>query len=901
MRRAVSKALAGGSRLLHERTILVLTLMFCAGVAVMLWQVSRLQTNLIASIALQDASLYAQAVAEFRTLYTSEVVEAVRGHGIAVTHDYATKAGAIPLPATLSMLLGKHIGAHESGAQTRLYSAYPFPWRQQEGGLQDAFGQEAWKALQQHAAAPFYRFEEVQGRRSLRYATADRMRPSCINCHNTHPASPKTDWQTGDVRGVLEVVLPLDAAIARTRRGLQGTLALMTVMSMLGLSGLALVISRLRRSATDLAQRARTLQNEIIERQRVEDALRESEAQYRTLVEGSIQGIAVFDQHGTRVFANAAYASIFGYEDSQELIGESVIECIAPHDRERLYRDSVARYRGEAAPIHIEYQGVRKDATLIWLESMVSCVSWAGAPAQLATMIDITERKRAEQERLRLEQQMQQAQKLESLGVLAGGIAHDFNNLLTGILTNAGMARQALAPHHPATSYVGEAIQGARLASHLTGQLLAYAGKGRFHIRPLDLSAEVRELEPLLTTAIRGQGRLVLELAPHLPSIEADPAQLHQVLMNLVLNAAECVAEEVTIRITTDSRALVSDDLGQLVPGHHLSVGDCVVLQVQDTGCGMDEATVQRIFDPFFTSKATGRGLGLAATLGIVHGHGGGLRLTSRVGRGTTFELYFPASDKPVDQVAEDNPRDLSGQGVILVVDDDVFVLKAASAALQRLGYRVLLAEDGERALAVFQERLQEIDLIVLDRTMPGLSGEETFRRLRALHPEVKVLLSSAYDEAEVAGQVATTSVVGFLHKPYGPEQLGTQVKQLLEGADASVPVMTTPDADLVAVQASFRQRLPARLDALAVGLREAQATSGSDEALQATHRIAHTLKGTVGSYGFDNLATVLEDIETTLKEGRDGKRRWTEMDWSQMLDIVDQARASLTRETPSD
>ena len=775
MRRAVSRALAGGSRLLHERTILVLTLMFCAGVAVMLWQVSRLQTNLIASIALQDASLYAQAVTEFRTLYTSEVVEAVRGHGVAVTHDYATKAGAIPLPATLSMLLGKHIGAHESGAQTRLYSAYPFPWRQQEGGLQDAFGQEAWKALQQPAAAPFYRFEEVQGRRSLRYATADRMRPSCINCHNTHPASPKTDWQTGDVRGILEVVLPLDAAIAGTRRGLQGTLALMTVMSMLGLSGLALVIGRLRRSAADLAQRARTLQSEIIER------------------------------------------------------------------------------------------------------------------------------RRAEQERRQIEQQMQQAQKLESLGVLAGGIAHDFNNLLTGLLTNAGMAKQALAPHHPATAYVREAIQGARLASHLTGQLLAYAGKGQFHIRPLDLSAEVRALQPLLTTAVRGQGRLVVQLASHLPSLEADPAQLHQVLMNLVLNAAECMAEEVTIRITTSRRALVSADLEQLVPGHHLRVGECVVLQVQDTGCGMDEATVQRIFDPFFTSKATGRGLGLAATLGIVHGHGGGLRLTSQVGRGTTFELYFPASDQPVAPVAEDAPRDLSGQGVILVVDDDVFVLKAASAALHRLGYRVLLAADGARALEVFQSRLQEIDLIVLDMTMPGLSGEETFRRLRALHPEVKVVLSSAYDEAEVAAQVATTSGVGFLPKPYGPEQLGTQVKQLLEGAAASGPVLSAPDADLVALQALFRQRLPGRLDALAVALREAQATRGSEAALQGAHRMAHTLKGTVGSYGLDELARVLEDVETTLQEGRDGKRQWTDRDWSRLRDRVDQARAALERETPSD
>ena len=204
-------------RLLHERTILVLLLLFCLGMGCMLWYVSRLQSNLIASIALQDASLYAQALAEFRTLYTSEVVETVRPRGIEVTHDYMTHAGAIPLPVTLTMLLGKRISAHEAGAQIRLYSPYPFPSRRAEGGLRDAFGQAAWNFLQRNSTASFHRFEEVQGRPSLRYATADMMRPGCVNCHNTHAASPKTDWQTGDVRGVLEVVFPLDTAIAPPR------------------------------------------------------------------------------------------------------------------------------------------------------------------------------------------------------------------------------------------------------------------------------------------------------------------------------------------------------------------------------------------------------------------------------------------------------------------------------------------------------------------------------------------------------------------------------------------------------------------------------------------------------------------------------------------------------------
>src|SRR5215475_3389880 len=248
VRQAIAHTVAACVRLLHERTTLVLLLLFCLGMGCMLWHVSRLQSNLIASIAIQDASLYAQALAEFRTLYTSEVVETVRSRGIEVTHDYMTHAGAIPLPVTLTMLLGKRISAHETGAQVRLYSPYPFPSRRAEGGLHDTFAQAAWDYLQHHPSTSFHRVEEVQGRPSLRYATADLMRPSCVNCHNTHLDSPKTDWKTGDVRGVLEIIFPLDTAVAQTRVGLRGTFALMVVMSGVGLSGLALVIGRLRRS-----------------------------------------------------------------------------------------------------------------------------------------------------------------------------------------------------------------------------------------------------------------------------------------------------------------------------------------------------------------------------------------------------------------------------------------------------------------------------------------------------------------------------------------------------------------------------------------------------------------------------------------------------------------------------
>jgi signal transduction histidine kinase len=249
----VSKATDRLRRLLHERPLLVLTVMFGIGVVIIQWHVSRLQSNLIASVTLNNASLYAQALEEFRTLYTSEVAVRARMKGVEVTHDYDVKEGAIPLPATLSLLLGNHIAAKGSGGHPRLFSDYPFPWRQ-NGGPQDDFEKQALQYLRQHPDQPFTRIEDFMGRPSLRYAKADLMRASCVDCHNKHPDSPKTTWQEGDVRGVLEVILPLDAAVAQTHANVRGTFYLMVTMTVFGLLGLALVIGEVRRSTAE-AQR----------------------------------------------------------------------------------------------------------------------------------------------------------------------------------------------------------------------------------------------------------------------------------------------------------------------------------------------------------------------------------------------------------------------------------------------------------------------------------------------------------------------------------------------------------------------------------------------------------------------------------------------------------------------
>ena len=249
--------LAPAWRLLHQRTVLVLTLLFGLAAAVLLWHKFRMSRTLVQSTALQNAALYSEAIAAFRTLYTSEVVEVVRKQGITVTHDYRQHAGAIPLPVTLSMQLGKQIGSYQSGAETRLYSPYPFPWRKEDGGLRDEFAQQAWGHLTRNPDQRFYQFEHLNGRAVLRYATADTMRRSCVECHNTHPDSPKIDWKEGEVRGVLEVVLPMTDVEEATTAGVRESIVLIAAIMIVGVSGLAVVIGRLRQTTEDLQHRMR--------------------------------------------------------------------------------------------------------------------------------------------------------------------------------------------------------------------------------------------------------------------------------------------------------------------------------------------------------------------------------------------------------------------------------------------------------------------------------------------------------------------------------------------------------------------------------------------------------------------------------------------------------------------
>lgn len=399
-------------------------------------------------------------------------------------------------------------------------------------------------------------------------------------------------------------------------------------------------------------------------------------------------------------------------------------------------------------------------------------------------------RKRAEEERNRLERELQHAEKLKSLGLLAGGIAHDFNNVLVPVLGNIDLALSEPGLSPSARKYLEDVSDAAERATELTRQMLAYSGKGKFVVAPIDLSWAVQEMARLLEASISKKITVEYELAEDLPAVEADAAQLGQVIMNLAINASEAIGDQrgsVTLR--TGTSELSAAQLADAYSKEPLPSGRYVYLEVSDTGSGMDADAQKKAFDPFFTTKSTGRGLGLAAVSGIVRGHHGAIKFDTKSEQGTTFTVFFPACGKPFARKREASPVEPSwrGSGTVLVVDDDESVRSLAKNVLQKAGIRILVAADGVEAVEVFQDHRAEVVLVVLDLTMRNRSGEETLRELRRMQPEVKVIVSSGYTAEDVSTQLAGEDAVVFLQKPYKPAQLLDAVRRLQRAPRSSV------------------------------------------------------------------------------------------------------------------
>jgi len=398
---------------------------------------------------------------------------------------------------------------------------------------------------------------------------------------------------------------------------------------------------------------------------------------------------------------------------------------------------------------------------------------------------EIARRQAVEEERRKLEAQMLQTQKLESLGVLAGGIAHDFNNLLTGIIGFSDLARLELSHDSTARGYLDESVNGARRAAELTQQMLAYSGKGKFVVGPVRLTVLVEEITRLLEVSISKKCVLRYDLMRDQPPCLADGTQLRQVIMNLIINASEAIGDRSgVISLTTGAMWCERDYLAETYLDEGLGEGMYLTLEVADTGVGMSPEVRARIFDPFYTTKYTGRGLGLAAVIGIVRGHGGAIRVYSEAGRGTTFKILLPAAVNtamPAEFTAP--PADAwRGKGIVLVVDDEESLRALLRHMLQRMGYEVVLAADGREGLAVFKEHADREPIVLLDLTMPHLDGAGTFRELRRIDPNVRVVLMSGYNEHAVTAQFAGKGLEAFIQKPFQYDDLQTTMKRVSSG-----------------------------------------------------------------------------------------------------------------------
>ena len=453
---------------------------------------------------------------------------------------------------------------------------------------------------------------------------------------------------------------------------------------------------------------------------------------------------------------NRAAERVFGWA-AAEVLGKFLPPV--PEDGVRAWFETMERVRagevieGWEAP-RITKDGAIRDATVSIAPLRDASGSVNGA---IAIVADVTEKNA-------IERQLRETQKLESIGLLASGIAHDFNNLLTAVIGRASLVADAV-DHPHLKAEVGLISEAGERAAELTRQLLAYAGKAKFLTRSVNVSEVVSNTARLLESSVSKKVSLDLALAPGLPAVEADPSQIQQIVMNLVINAAEAIgAGAGVVRLSTSNE------------------GQYVCIEVADNGCGMDEATQARIFDPFFTTKNTGRGLGLAAVAGIVRSAGGVIRVYSIVGKGTTFKVLLPAAAARLETVTLDEhvTQDLNGSGGILIADDDDGVRDTARAILKRYGYRVACVRNGREALALLARHSHRFGLVLLDLTMPEMDGAEAAPIIRARWPHLRVLLTSGHNEEESCRVAGTDCVDGFVKKPYRAATLADQVRRLL-------------------------------------------------------------------------------------------------------------------------
>jgi two-component system cell cycle sensor histidine kinase/response regulator CckA len=524
---------------------------------------------------------------------------------------------------------------------------------------------------------------------------------------------------------------------------------------------------------------------DISERKQMEEEIRRASTVLEEAQQLASVGGWEWNVRESRLFLSPALRRIAGIADGELPSPETVKTHMRSEEMEQLV-PQVERAIERGEPFRFEFRYVLPDGRerTMNLRAVVEPDDEGNPLRVIGVVQDVTERVEAEAARLQLEEQMQEAQRLESLGVLAGGIAHDFNNLLVGVLGNASLAMTELPADSPAKLLIDQIDIAARRAAELTKQMLAYSGRGQFVVRLLDMREVVRETAVLLESAISKNVRMNYDFAEDVPAVRADVAQVRQLIMNLITNASDAIGEgsgEISVRI--DARAMSSAELAGYSLSEGLTESTYVSIEVADNGSGMDAETSGKIFDPFFTTKFSGHGLGLAAALGIVRGHHGAIKVWSEPGKGSRFSLLFPAVEETAATV-QTTTADVSweGSGTVMIVDDEEIVRRAARRILSTGGIEVVEASSGKEALEIFREEPGVYKLALVDLVMPGMSGVELVKALRALRPDLPVVFSSGYDARALAESASSDAKTSFLQKPYSARDMLNSVRNALSG-----------------------------------------------------------------------------------------------------------------------
>jgi PAS domain S-box-containing protein len=473
---------------------------------------------------------------------------------------------------------------------------------------------------------------------------------------------------------------------------------------------------------------------------------------------------------------------LFGFT-AQDLEGTLAHEIFVPPDRQAGVPEVELQVASEQGRAEDERWHLRKDGSRFWASGVMISLREDGRIVGYAKVVrDFTERRQ-------LEEAVRQTQRLESVGVLAAGVAHDFNNVLTAILGNVAMVRRRLDGKEVGAEVQEMLVAAERAgnrAAHLVKQLLNYAGKGRREIQPVDISQVAKDALAIVQASVSRKITLRSDIPQESRMIQADVGQVQQLLLNLVLNGAEAIGDregEVFVRMRV--RDVSEAELNRAFPAFSLTPRPYTEIIVSDTGSGMDEKTRQQIFDPFFTTKFLGRGLGLAAALGIVRAHGGGIAVQSTLGKGSTFSVLLPAEQDRPDApmtVADSLTESARGEGLVLVVDDEVGIRSLLQHALEELGYTVLTAEHGGQAVELFERSTEEIILVLIDVVMPVLDGAETAIRIRELDSEVPILITSGIGDDDALRRFEDVRISGFIPKPFSPDQLAQAIAVARQG-----------------------------------------------------------------------------------------------------------------------